>query len=133
MSSGERPIGTAKGNHPNTEALCKPPPAPPPCSTDPPSPPSPPPLLTASYACLVSSVHCVRGALPPVQKAQKGHMPRPPPQAAKKDFFAATGGSSGSGSGRMMDDYSGLWSAGLRARGPAPDVPPASGRETRSQ
>jgi chromosome segregation ATPase len=49
-----------------------------------------------------------RGALPPVQKAQKGHMPRPPPQAAKKDFFAATGGSSGSGSGRMMDDYSGI-------------------------
>ena len=26
MSSGERPIGTAKGKQPNTEALCQPPP-----------------------------------------------------------------------------------------------------------
>ena len=29
MSSGERPIGAAKGQQPNTEALCQPPP--PPC------------------------------------------------------------------------------------------------------
>ena len=28
MSSGERPIGTAKGKQPNTEALCQPPPPP---------------------------------------------------------------------------------------------------------
>ena len=28
MSSGERPIGAAKGNQPNTEALCQPPPPP---------------------------------------------------------------------------------------------------------
>ena len=28
MSSGERPIGTAKGKPPNTEALCQPPPPP---------------------------------------------------------------------------------------------------------
>ena len=26
MSSGEQPIGTAKGKQPNTEALCQPPP-----------------------------------------------------------------------------------------------------------
>ena len=37
MSSGERPIGTAKGKQPNTEALCQPPP--------PPVRPLPPPLL----------------------------------------------------------------------------------------
>ena len=30
MSSGERPIGTAKGKQPNTEALCQTPPKPPP-------------------------------------------------------------------------------------------------------
>ena len=30
MSSGERPIGAAKGKQPNTEALCQPPPLPPP-------------------------------------------------------------------------------------------------------
>ena len=29
MSSGERPIGAAKGKQPNTEALCQPPPPPP--------------------------------------------------------------------------------------------------------
>ena len=29
MSSGERPIGAAKGKQPNTEALCPPPPPPP--------------------------------------------------------------------------------------------------------
>ena len=29
MSSGERPIGTAKGKQPNTEALCQTPPCPP--------------------------------------------------------------------------------------------------------
>ena len=28
MSSGERPMGTAKGKQPNTEALCQPPPPP---------------------------------------------------------------------------------------------------------
>ena len=28
MSSGERPIGAAKGKQPNTEALCHPPPPP---------------------------------------------------------------------------------------------------------
>ena len=28
MSSGERPIGTAKGKQPNAEALCPPPPPP---------------------------------------------------------------------------------------------------------
>ena len=28
MSSGERPIGAAKGKQPNTEALCQPPPPP---------------------------------------------------------------------------------------------------------
>ena len=28
MSSGERPIGAAKGKQPNTEALCQPPPTP---------------------------------------------------------------------------------------------------------
>ena len=32
MSSGERPIGTAKGKRPNTEALCRPPPS---CSARP--------------------------------------------------------------------------------------------------
>ena len=39
MSSGERPIGTAKGKQPNTEALCQPPP-PPPLKRSPPRPPS---------------------------------------------------------------------------------------------
>ena len=34
MSSGERPIGAAKGKQPNTEALRQPPP-PPPCGTCP--------------------------------------------------------------------------------------------------
>ena len=29
MSSGERPIGAAKGTQPDTEALCQPPPPPP--------------------------------------------------------------------------------------------------------
>ena len=38
MSSGERPIGTAKGKQPNTEALCQPPP---PCQTPPPTPSNP--------------------------------------------------------------------------------------------
>ena len=35
MSSGERPIGAAKGKPPNTEALCQPPP-PPGALSDPP-------------------------------------------------------------------------------------------------
>ena len=34
MSSGERPIGAAKGKQPNTEALCQPPPPPPSSSSN---------------------------------------------------------------------------------------------------
>ena len=43
MSSGERPIGVAKGKQPNTEALCQPPPTrPPPLLSSNASPPPPP-------------------------------------------------------------------------------------------
>ena len=44
MSSGERPIGTAKGKQPNTEALCQPPPPPPQAI-------SPPPPLLRTLPC----------------------------------------------------------------------------------
>ena len=53
MNSGERPIGTAKGKQPNTEALCQPPPPrahpaipPPPAHTLSLPPPPPPEVLT---------------------------------------------------------------------------------------
>ena len=45
MSSGERPIGAAKGKQPDTEALCHPPP--------------PPPLVQA-WACTDVSDTCLR-------------------------------------------------------------------------
>ena len=48
MSSGERPIGAAKGKQSATEALCQPPPPP---SPDPP-PPSPGPVLVISLFAL---------------------------------------------------------------------------------
>ena len=52
MSSGERPIGAAKGTQSDPEALCliPPPPDPPPHRVQTPHPPRPPPLLR-SNAC----------------------------------------------------------------------------------
>ena len=44
MSSGERPIGAAKGKQPNTEALCQPPPTPVHCKAPVLRAPLPPPL-----------------------------------------------------------------------------------------
>ena len=41
MCKGERPIGTAKGKQPNTEALCHPPPPPPKFSHTPHAPVGP--------------------------------------------------------------------------------------------
>ena len=55
MSSGERPIGAAKGKQTDTEALCQtPPPTLPP--TPPPRPPQlpPPPPLTDSWGGVTS-------------------------------------------------------------------------------
>ena len=65
MSSGERPIGAAKGKQSDTEALCQPPPPPPGrqggvlgfrqgSGTHPPTPPPPPPLLPDSIQLLSS-------------------------------------------------------------------------------
>ena len=42
MSSGERPIGAAKGKQPNTEALCQ---------------PSPPPITVHYYTCDFCDAH----------------------------------------------------------------------------
>ena len=58
MSSGERPIGAAKGKQIDTEALCQPPPPGPPLllsSNTPPSLPTPPPLLSCNTPLLSSN------------------------------------------------------------------------------
>ena len=56
MSSGERPIGAAKGKQPNTEALCQ--------------PPLPPLVVVVVQSVCTNCPHCIVGALPPPAPSQ---------------------------------------------------------------